>query len=289
MSNGGFTEKLIELTITLGTGDFGADLGDTVTVSNSRILATLKNPGGETMGSAQIRVYGLSQTLMNKLTTIGQINRAIRVKNTVSVAAGDEDGMQLVFFGVIVDAYADYNGSPEVPFIIEAAAGMDVAVKPVNATSYKGKVAVTQIMGALATEAGLAFEANAVDKSLINPYLPGTTLAKIQKCARAAGIQYVIDRGTLAIWDQGLSRESTSIPRIAPDTGLVGYPTLSSKGMSLRTSFNYNIKLGADVNVESSIPMANGTWHVFNVDHEISSQLPDGPWFSNIEVYRVEP
>lgn len=283
----GFTEKLIELTITLGTGNFGADLGDTVTISNSRILARLSNPGGESMGMAQIRVYGMSQQLMNRLTTIGQINRAIRVKNTVSVAAGDANGMQLSFFGVIVDAYAEYNGAPDVPFVIEAAAGMDIAVKPVNATSYKGQVAVTQIMQDLATEAGLAFEPNGVTVKLLNTYLSGTTLNKIQKVARAANVQYTIDRGTLAIWDLGKSREG-EVPLIDIDSGMVGYPTLSSKGMSLRTVFNFNIKLGADVKVQSSVEMANGIWHVFNVDHEISSQMPDGPWFSNIEVYRVE-
>jgi hypothetical protein len=283
----GFTEKLIELTITLGTGNFGADLGDTVTISNSRILARLSNPGGESMGMAQIRVYGMSQQLMNQLTTIGQINRAIRVKNTVSVAAGDANGMQLSFFGVIVDAYAEYNGAPDVPFVIEAAAGMDIAVKPVNATSYKGQVAVTQIMQDLATEAGLAFEPNGVAVNLLNAYLSGTTLNKIQKVARAANVQYTIDRGTLAIWDLGKSRDG-EVPLISVDSGMVGYPTLSSKGMSLRTAFNFNIKLGADVKVQSSIEMATGIWHVFTVDHEISSQMPDGPWFSNIEVYRVE-
>lgn len=283
----GFTEKLIELTITLGTGDFGADLGDTVTISQTRIIAQLEYAGGDTMGSAKIRVYGLSQKLMNQLTTIGQINRAIRIKNTVSIAAGDINGMQLVFYGIIVDAYAEYNGAPDVPFIIEAMAGMDIAVKPVNATSYKGQVSVTQIMSDLANEAGLSFEPNDVNINLMNPYLSGSTLNKIQMCAKAAGIQYIIDRGTLAIWGQGKSRVG-DIPLISVDSGMVGYPTLSSKGMSLRTTFNFNIRFGADVAIESSIPMANGQWHVFKVGHEISTKLPDGPWFSTIEVYRVE-
>lgn len=288
MSDIGFTEKLIDLTITLGTGNFGADLGDTVTISNARILARLSNPGGETMGAAQIRVYGMSKQLMNQLTTIGQINRAIRIKNTVSVAAGDVNGMQLVFSGVIVDAYAEYNSAPDVPFVIEAAAGMDVAVTPVGATSYKGSVSVQLIMSDLADEAGLAFEPNGVDARLFNQYLAGTVWEKIKQVARAARVEYVIDRGTLAIWDLGKSREG-EVPLISVDSGMVGYPTLSSKGMSIRTSFNYNIKLGADVKVQSVVEMANGIWHVFNADHEISSQMPDGPWFSNIEVYRVEP
>lgn len=288
MSNSGFTTKLIELTITLGTGMFGDDLGDTVTVSDSRITVDCEFAGGDTMGNTRIRVYGLSPQLMNQLTTIGQINRAIRLKNTVSVAAGDESGMQLMFFGVIVDAFAEYNAAPDVPLVIEAAAGMDVAIVPVSATSYKGSVSVEQIMSDLAFDAGLAFEANGVDETLFNPYFPGTTLNKIQMCARASGIQYVIDRGTLAIWSIGKSRVG-EVPLIREGSGMVGYPVLSSKGMTLKIFFNLNIRMGADVKVESSIPMANGIWHVFKVSHSIASQLPDGPWFTTVEVYRVEP
>src|SRR6478736_1983952 len=258
-----FTEKKIELTITLGSGQFGADAGDTVTISNARILVDTANPGGESMGSAQIRVYGLTQELMNQLTTIGQINRAIRIKNTVAVAAGDDTGMQLVFFGVIVDAWADYNSSPDVPFVIMSNSGLDVAIKPVGATSYKGSVSVQQIMSDLAAEGGMAFENNGVDAQLFNSYFPGTTLNKIRSCARAANVEYVIDRGTLAIWPLGQSRQG-EIPLISVDSGLVGYPTLSSKGMSLQCVFNQNVRIGADINVESFIPMANGQWHVFN-------------------------
>lgn len=287
MSASGFTKKLIELTITLGTGSFGADLGDTVTISDSRIYVDVSFAGGDTMGNTKIRVFGLSKQLMNQLTTIGQINRAIRVKNTVSVAAGDENGMQLVFSGVIVDAWADYNGAPDVPFNIEAAAGMDVAVKPVNATSYKGNTPVSQIMQDLATEAGLAFESNAVDAQLFSPYLSGSALSKIQQVARSSGVEYTIDRGTLAIWSLGKSREG-EIPLINESSGMIGYPELSSKGMTVRCVFNQNIKFGGDVKIESSIEMANGIWHVFHVSHNISSQAPDGPWMTTVEVYRVE-
>lgn len=287
MSDIGFTQKLIDLTITLGAGEFGADAGDTVTITQSRIVADITNPGGETMGAAQIRVYGLSQSLMNQLTTIGQINRAIRVKNTVSLAAGDENGMQLVFFGVIVDAWAEYNSAPDVPFVIMANAGLDIAVKPVGATSYKGSVTVDQVMKDLAHEGALAYESLNLNGSLFNPYFSGTTLNKIRSCARAAQVEYVIDRGTLAVWSLGGSRQG-EIPLINSDSGLVGYPTLSSKGMSLRTLFNHNVKIGSDIQVDCAIPMANGNWHVFNLSHNLSAQMPGGPWFTTIECYRVE-
>lgn len=284
MADTGFTKKRLEMTVTLGVGQFGADLGDTVTIGGARMLATLRNPGGESMGMCQLRVWGLRQETMNKLTTIGQINRAVRVKNTVSLAAGDDDaGMTIAFAGTIFDAWADYNSSPDVPFNIIAYAGLDVAVKPVNATSYRGAAGVATIMQALASEAGLAFENNGVDVVLSNPYFPGTTLEKIRRCARAAEINYTIDRGTLSIWSAG--GRAGQVPLISPETGMVGYPSLSSKGMTLRTLYNPKIELGRDVKVQSAIPMACGTWRVFDVSHDLSCELPDGPWFTTTEVY----
>lgn len=284
-----FSKKRIELTITLGEGEFGDSVGDTVTITNTRIYADLVNPGGDTMGAAQIRVYGISESLMNKLTTIGQINRAIRAKNTVAVAAGDADsGMKLAFVGVIVDAFADYNAQPDVPFIIQAYAGLDVAVKPVNATSYRGSTPVIQILVDLAGEAGLTLDAEDPEVNLFNPYFPGATLNKIRDACRAAGLQYNIDRGNLQVWKSGKSLVGDK-PRIsATDRTMIGYPSLSSKGLTVQCLFNPNIKIGGDVEIQSSIPMANGDWHVFNVSHNISSEAPGGPWDSKVEAYRVE-
>ncbi|MES2348876.1 MAG: hypothetical protein V4641_15050 [Pseudomonadota bacterium] len=283
-----FTEKLIELTITLGVGNFGEDVGDTVTLSGYRMIVDAVNPGGESMGMVNIRVFGMPTELMNKLTTIGAINRAIRVKNTISVAAGDnETGMQLVFFGTISDAWGDYNAAPDVAFNVIAYAGLAASVKPVDATSYKGATSVTSIMQGLAFELELSFEDNGVDVTLANPYFSGTTLNKVRQCARAAGIKYTIDRGTLAIWPTTGARSGDK-PVISKDTGMVGYPTLSSKGMEVNMLFNWNIRLGGEVEIESSIPMANGTWKVFNLSHSLSTKVPGGPWFTMMECYGIE-
>ena len=68
---------------------------------------------------------------------------------------------------------------------------------------------------------------------------------------------------------------------------MVGYPALNSKGMAVRTLFNPQIRLGGAVRVESSLPMATGEFTVFNFSHALSSQLPGGPWFTNLECANV--
>lgn len=280
--------KKLELTVRLGSGEFGADLGDTVTLSDFRMAADIQAPGGASMGVCQIRVWGLRQELMNKLTTIGQINRAFRVKNAISLAAGDdENGMQVVFQGTIYDAWANYDSAPDVAFNILAYAGFDLAVKPVGATSYKGPTDAAEIFKSLAAESDLTFENNGVSVSLSNPYLSGSTLDKIRKLATAANVYFQIDRGTLAIWPKDASRSKT-VPEISPQTGMIGYPALSSKGMTVRMLFNWNITLGGNVKVKSSIPMACGTFRVFNLSHSLSCLTPDGPWMTTMDCYNVD-
>jgi hypothetical protein len=282
-----YTKKQLALTVTLGAGQFGADLGDTVTLTGFRMTADTSDSGGESMGMCQLRVYGMLNETMNKLTTIGQINRAIRTKNSILLAAGDdESGMQTVFQGTIFDAWADYNSAPDVAFNIIAYSGLDLAVKPVNATSYKGAADVATIMQGFANDAGLILENNSVNVQLSNPYFSGTTLNKIRTCARAANILQTIDRGVLAIWPKTGSRVG-EIPTISKDTGMVGYPSLSSKGMTIKTLFNFNIKLGGRVSVQSFIPMACGMQRVSKVTHSLSCQVPGGPWFTTMDLYNV--
>ena len=51
----------------------------------------------------------------------------------------------------------------------------------------------------------------------------------------------------------------------------------------LTTLYNPNVRLAALVEVVSSIsPQANGLWQVTSLQHELSSLVPDGPWFTEI-------
>ncbi len=280
-----FTKKRLDLTITLGTGAFGDTVGNTVTLSGLRMFASMTQPTSEAMGALQMRVFGLEQTMMNQLTTIGPVNIAIRSKNSVLLAAGDDVmGMHTVFEGTISDAWGDYNSAPEVAFNVIAYAGLDAAVKPVNAISFKGSADVAGIMSGLAATMGLAFENNNVNVKLSNPYFPGTALMQVKSCARAANIRYVIDRGVLAIWGRNASRQA-GIPLISPESGMVGYPSFSNSGMTVKMIFNQNITPGGDIQVNSSLPMATGKFHVYTVGHELSSEMPNGPWFTTANVY----
>lgn len=278
-----FTQKKLELTIQLGTGTFGEQAGSTVTLAGLRMFADISSPCGESMGAAHIRVFGLTQSMMNQLTVIGPINQ-IKPKNQVQLAAGDTTGMSVVFSGTIYTAWADYSSAPDVMFNIIAYIGGDIALKPVSALSYPGSASASDIMKTIAQNAGLTFVNDGVSAQLANQYLPGTAWQQIKACAIAANINFKVEFGTLTIWPK-TSAITASVPVISPDTGMVGYPALSSQGMTVKTTFNPNIVLGGQISVESSLPMATGTFNVFNYVHNLSSEAPGGPWFTTIDCY----
>lgn len=275
------SRKRIDVTISLGTGQFGDTGANTVTITGARVHAGIQVFGGEAMPQLQLRIFGQPLERMNQLTTIGPINSAIMFNNSVLVAAGDDSSMQTVYSGTIWEAWAEFQGVPEVPLNIVGLGGLAASLKPVGALSYTGSADVATIMQTLAETMDLAFENNGVSVQLSNPYFPGTALAQVRACARAAGIYYAIDRGTLAIWPKNGARQGDAV-LISPDTGMVGYPSFASNGLTLTTLFNPAIKPGGVVQVDSSLQVARGQWTVLQVQHSLQSETPNGQWFTQI-------
>lgn len=279
-----FSRKRIDVTLSLGTGQFGADGSNTVTLSGLRVKALIQAAPGDAMPAAQVQIFGLPLDMVNQLTSVGLVNAAVRLQNTMLIAAGDDEtGLTTVYDGTISESWGQFEGMPDVPLNVIAVAGLAASLKPVNAISFQGQADVATIMSRLAQTMGFAFENNGVQVQLANPYFPGTALAQARACARAADIYMTIDRGTLAIWPKNVARaQQGDTPLISVATGMVGYPAFSSNGIALTTLFNPHIKPGGQVQVQSSLPIANGVWLVSEVAHTIESETPNGQWFTRV-------
>jgi hypothetical protein len=277
-----FARKEIEVTISLGTGQFGETGANTVTLSGLRVKADIQQFGGNAMPQVQLRIFGLPMQMINQLTTIGPINSSIMYQNSVLIAAGDEgSALTTIYSGTIWQAWGDFNQMPDASLNIVALGGLAASLKPVGASSYPGSADVGTIMQSLATTAGFGFVNSDVSVQLSNPYFPGTALAQIRACARAANINFAIDNGTLHIWPKGSARNGTT-PLISPATGLVGYPAFSSNGLMLTTTFNPDVVIGGTIQVQSSLTPACGQWIATQISHSLESETPDGQWFTHI-------
>ncbi|WP_347558583.1 hypothetical protein [Robbsia sp. KACC 23696] len=277
-----FARRKIDLTFRLGTGNFGESGSNTVKVSGLRVHASIEKAGGASMGTAHLRVFGLTMSMMNQLTGIvalidGQI--AYRANEVVVEAGDDVAGMSVIFQGQIAKSQIDMSGAPESALMIVGTAGLFDASKPVPAVSYPGSADAAVIMQNLATQSGYSFENNGVSVILSSPYFHGSARDQMVACANAAGIEWIIDDGVLAIWPKGGARGG-AIPVVSPETGMVGYPIYDSPGITVRTVFNNQLLYGAKVKVESSLAFANGTFIMFHLAHELQSETPNGAWFT---------
>ena len=280
-----FTQRQISATITLATGTFNGTQGEnTVTLTGYRMSANVVKAGGDSQGQLNIRIYGLGLSLMNQLSTMGRTPVFIDSGNKISVAAGDSvNRLFVVFVGTIMQAYTDLNGAPDAIFHITAFAGLGESLQTIPASSYPGAANAATIMSGLATQAGLTFENNGVSVMLNSPYFPGSARTQMAKCARQANINWIIDNGKLAIWPMNGSRTG-AVPLISPQTGMIGYPFPSGQGLlGVKTIFNPQISFGAQVQVQSSITPAVGTWAICHVEHDIECQLPGGNWMTTLQ------
>jgi len=293
-----FIVRKIRLTFILGTGSFGETGRNTVTVEGLRVQAHIIKTGATAMGEAQLRIHGLTPTLLNALTSIYTVTQLQR-RNTIIVEAGDDVvGVRKVFEGGITVAQADLNQQPDSVLNIIAHAGLIFCVQPksegvdafIGYTSYPAPATVDTILSAMAPQMGLRFENNGVDKTLDTPYFKGAIREQVLAVIAAASCEWNNgDDGVLAIWPKGGHRAKiVDVPIISPETGMIGYPAYSNLGLMVRTLFNPNIVFGGQIEVKSSIPQANYRWNVYGLSYQLESETPGGAWLTEIHGFSVD-
>lgn len=277
--------RKINLSFSLGEGSFGQSGADTLEITGLRTSCTITKAGGASMSTLDLRVWGMPLDTMQKLTVLNKLAYEQERSNSVTVTAGDDErGMGVVFTGTIKEAWADASNPPDVAFIVSAFTGGLDAVKPVQATSYNGPVAVDVVMASIAAQMTppRTLENSGVQTMLDSPYLPGTLRDQALAVARAARCNMLIDEQVLAIWPLGSTRDGLTLD-LSPASGLVGYPQFTQNGIALTTLFTPSLTFGQRIDVTCPLAAANGSWTVAAVQHNLDAELPGGQWFTRIE------
>lgn len=279
-----YVERAITLTIALGGGDFGDTGQNTITLSGLRVSAMIEKWGGPSFNVAQVRVSGLSLSLMNQVSSLWTPLPKFR-NNTIVIQAGDaKTGMNIVFRGGIFTAWANIQNQPESSLEMICRAALVSTMRPVPPSSYNGSVDAVMILSNLASQMGYGFENSGVPPTMLsNSYYPGTLAMQAIRCAQAANVDITFDdEVVMAIWPKGGSRQG-EIPLVSAATGMHGYPAYNGNGIALKTLYNPAIKFGAKIKVETEIKAAAGIWNIWKLTHNLQSLTPNGNWFTEIE------
>lgn len=269
-------KRNLKYVINIGTDSFDEKGDNVLTLSGLRSSLYIDKAGGYQMGTLRAKIYGVNIKSMNAATTL-QWKPKLRIKNTIQVFANDAP----IFGGNIVNAWADLRSIPQGFLFIFAQSCFFPLITPVQPRSYKGTVAAETIFAQLAASMKLAFENSGVHVNLDNVYLDNTDLEQVRTLARMIDCNLYIDDTILAITPKHAAR-SLEVPLVSADTGLVGYPTFDGVGVAFKTLYNPAIHFGGQVQLQSELPQANGTWRVTGVSHFLESEKPGGEWFSHI-------
>jgi hypothetical protein len=159
-----FVSRQISVTFTMASGNFEGG-GNSASLEGLRISAHVDSPGGVAGSTLSIAIYGMPLSMMNQLTTGVGRRLSYIGRNKVTVSANG----QLVFTGIIFQAWVDGQAQPNVCFRVEAMPGALANVTPLASTTQPGSQDVAQLMGQLARAAGFRFENNGVNIKLSNP------------------------------------------------------------------------------------------------------------------------
>jgi hypothetical protein len=305
-----FAIRRLQVQLQLNGTTFDSSGNDTLTIEGLRMTCTVtaySGAGGSFQSNVQISIRGMLASDMSKLSTLGFASSVYK-QNAINVYAGDDNaGMSLIFSGGIMSCNIDYNQMPDVSVEIVAFATANGQFSKIAASSFKGSVSAASMLQAICASATppINFVNNGVTAKLENHAVAGTAEDQIREICKAVNCYRVLTPGnpqTLTIWPQGATIDDTVLD-VNAENGMVGYPMYNVRGLDVVCEFNPNIRTGTQVKLSTSIapppaipgsaaalrassfggvPGASGTYKVYSVVHDLSSEVPGGPWFTHI-------
>lgn len=290
-----FTKRGLSFVITLGDGGSGFSGGaSTLSLAGLRSRVTAQSCiGGDTAfaGHAMIQIWGMKPEDMARLSILG-FDQAKIGKNSITASAYDigQGNDVTVFAGGIFNARINYNAMPDVSLELDCWASIDEQTQAIPATSAQGSTDVSALLQGIcaACSPPLTFVNHNVTAVLSNHAVAGSPAQQIEDICVAAGVCYSLQGGTLTIWPKDQSTDGV-IVTTGPGMGLVGYPEYSMVGIDVAMEFNPEVQLGRQLTINTGpnvpvVPGLPGTFWINIVSHDLSCELPGGPWFTHASV-----
>jgi hypothetical protein len=280
-----FTEKQLRFTFTLATNAKFQGNNNTLQIEGLRAVADINFPGPPSFPTANVRIYGMKLSDMQALT--GLTFQVLTYKrNSILIESNDGSGWTTVFAGQLVTSVIDFAGMPDVALqIVAQTLGYDL-LNPATPSAFPASASVENVIRTIALKMSNDFDN--VGVTAVFPgatYFAGTPAEQLRTAAKKAGIAYYLDKP--GIVEIGIPGAPRNVPKavLSPELkNLVGYPSLDSVNLiGVTAVYNPSLRFGAPLQIKDSQQLAaNGDWVIYDCTHNLSSLLPDGPWFTRL-------
>lgn len=232
---------------------------------------------------AEVQIANLDRATQDYiLTETSPFNTNITPKTIILYAGRQSYGLSEVYRGTIVSVKV--SQPPDVTITLRALTG-DYAKGSVIARFSQQFSPLSQIAKQIAGDLGLSLNFQAEDKTISNYSYSGSALKQIDILNQLSNINAFQDDETLVV-----TQYNQALPNITKvisiDTGMIGIPDITERGIRIKFLFDNTVKVGGLLRVSSLIyPVVNGDYLIYKLNFEISNR--DTPFYYIAEAKRI--
>ena len=217
----------------------------------------------------KVEIFNLDRNTRNYiLTETSPFNRN-RTPKIVRVEAGRvSTGKFLVYQGDV--AFSTITQPPDIGLTLKCGTSHFLKGKVGGRTGGKGgKLSI--IASGVAKNLGLSLNNQATERTINNYSYNGNAADEVINLNKYGAQAYVDD--TQLVLKEAALPLSGEVVNLSQDTGMIGLPEVTEKGLKVTFLFNSAAKLGGAVNVTSQLnPAANGLFVIYKLNFQIDTR-----------------
>ncbi len=241
--------------------------------------------GGNQFGNAKVAIFGVNLEAMNKIARLWL--EVLSPSNTDTLTIDVWDGSNFVpfFAGVITWSAVNASNAPQVALEIEANSAM-IAMNTVAAPYAQDEpvslqTALEQILGPTGLVVELAESVPALQ--IQRAHLVGTPMDQAANLMNYfPELTWYINLQRFLVRPVNGPLGGDPIP-VNKSSGMIGYPTYSTSGVTLATLFDPRIRPGLALDIQTAFDFVNRTkWVAAVLQHTLQPNTPGGQWITQI-------
>lgn len=234
------------------------------------LSASITKTDNPLQNEAQVRIGNLTKETRDYIITeTSPFNKSKTPKRLFIEAGRESTGAVRLFIGDITEC--NPSQPPDIYLSIKAKTAQALKSEIV-AVSHGAQEKLSVIARGIASSAKLRLQFEATDKNVSNYSFTGALSKQVEKLAQIGRVNAFIDDDALIVKDNDKAILQTTHV-LSKDSGMVGIPELTEKGVKVRYLFDPQSRVGGELEVKSEInPSANGRYAIYTLSYELSNR-----------------
>ena len=173
---------------------------------------------------------------------------------------------------------------PDIAVTLKCLTG-NTAKGSVISRNFSGSVKLSQIVNAVAADAGLISNFQATDKNISNYAFSGSALDQVNQLNSYGGINVFVDNGIL-VAKNGFVPITGALRVLSAETGMIGIPEFTEQGIRVKFLIDNRTTLGGALQIISQqYPATNGRYVIYKLGFQIATR--EVPFYYIAEASRI--